>query len=186
MGGLQTAYDQLTQGAAAFGKLAGPVTHAYSSPAAAAAEALSSASGVLFMSSAGVISAATLAIGVLTAVGPIFIALFLIPATRGLFVGWVRALAAAAFVPLLGWLVIVLMLSVLEPWLVSLAEQRAQATLDPQTAMSAAALVFVFGAGQAALVIGACVMAIGFRLRRAAPAEARTPALQTPEPRARA
>jgi type IV secretion system protein VirB6 len=164
VGGLQIAYDQLTQGAVAFGKLAGPVAHAYSSPAAAAADALSTASGVLFMSSAGVISAATLAIGILTAAGPIFIALFLIPATRGLFVGWVRALAAAAFVTLLGWLVVVLMLSVLEPWLGALADQRKSLLLDPQTAMSAAALVFVFGFGQAALVIGACVMAMGFRL----------------------
>jgi type IV secretion system protein VirB6 len=165
VGGLQTAYDQLTQSAAAFGKLAGPNVKPYSSPAAAAADALSAASSVLFMTTAGVIAAATLAIGVLTAVGPVFIALFLIPATRGLFVGWVRALAAAAFVPLLGWLVIVLMLSVLEPWLVTLAQQRVSNTLDAQTAMSAASLVFVFGAGQVALLIAAGVVAFGFRLR---------------------
>jgi type IV secretion system protein VirB6 len=176
IGGLQTAYDQLTQAAATFGKLAGPNVKSYASPAAAAAEALSAASGVLFMASAGVIAAATLAIGVLTAVGPLFIAMFLIPATRGLFTGWVRALAAAAFVTMLGWLVVVLMLSVLEPWLITLAQQRRDLTPDPQTALSTAALVFVFGAGQAALVIGACVMAIGFRLRRPAPASAREPA----------
>jgi type IV secretion system protein VirB6 len=128
----------------------------------------------MFMASAGLISAATLAIGVLTAVGPIFIALFLIPATRGLFVGWVRALAAAAFVTLLGWLIIVLMLSVLEPWLVALAQQRRDNLLDPQTALSAAAMVFVFAAGQAALAVGACVMALGFRLRSSERAEPRT------------
>ncbi len=168
VGGLQTAYEQLSQGAGVFGKIAGPTAKAYSSPAAAAAEALSAASGVLFMTTAGVISAATLAIGVLTAVGPVFIALFLIPATRGLFAGWVRALAAAAFVPLLAWLVAVLMLVVLEPWLVALAQERAAGTPNAQTALSAAALVFVFGAGQAALVISACVMAFGFRLRRPA------------------
>lgn len=164
--GLQIAYDQLTQTAAALGRLAGPEARSYVSAAAGAAQALSGAAGVLFAASAGVISAATLAIGVLTAVGPVFIALFLIPATRGLFVGWVRAMAAAALVPLLGWLLIVLMLSMLEPWLVTLAQQREAATLNPQTAMSAAALVFVFGAGQAALLIGAAVMALGFRLRR--------------------
>jgi type IV secretion system protein VirB6 len=181
VGGLQTAYDQLTASAAAFGKQAGPNVKAYSSPAAAAAEALSSAAAVLFMTTAGVIAAATLAIGVLTAVGPVFIAMFLIPATRGLFVGWVRALAAAAFVPLLGWLVIVLMLSVLEPWLVSLAQQRVTATLDAQTAMSAASLVFVFGAGQVAVLLAAAVTAFGFRLRRPAPAEPRpAPAAQPP------
>jgi type IV secretion system protein VirB6 len=178
IGGLQTAYDQLSQSAVAFGKQAGPNVKAYSSPAATAAETLSAATGVLFMTTAGVIAAATLAIGVLTAVGPVFIALFLIPATRGLFVGWVRALAAAAFAPLLGWLVIVVMLSVLEPWLVSLAQQRQAGALDAQTAMSTASLVFVFGAGHIALLIAAGVMAFGFRLRSAAPAERQAPAAQ--------
>jgi type IV secretion system protein VirB6 len=181
VGGLQAAYDQLTQSAIAFGKQAGPNVKSYSSPAAAAAETLSAAAGVLFMTTAGLIAAATLAIGVLTAVGPVFVALFLIPATRGLFVGWVRALAAAAFVPLMAWLVVILMLSVLEPWLVSLAQQREAAVLDPQTAMSAASLVFVFGAGQVALTIAACVVAFGFRLRGAAPAERQAPAPQ-PQP----
>jgi type IV secretion system protein VirB6 len=180
LGGLQAAYDQLTQSAIAFGKQAGPNVKSYSSPAAAAAETLSAAAGVLFMTTAGVIAAATLAIGVLTAVGPVFIALFLIPATRGLFVGWVRALAAAAFAPLMSWLVVILMLSVLEPWLVSLAQQRLAGALDPQTAMSAASLVFVFGAGQVALLIAAGVVAFGFRLRGPAHAERRpvTPEVQ--------
>jgi type IV secretion system protein VirB6 len=183
VGGLQAAYDQLVQGAAAFGKAAGADAKAYSSPKVAAAEALSAASGVLFMTTAGVIAAATLAIGVLTAVGPVFIALFLIPATRGLFVGWVRALAMAAFVPLLAWLTAILMLSVLEPWLVSLAQERDAATLDPQTAMTVASLVFVFGAGQVALLVAAGVTAFGFRLRGPAPIERPAPA-QVPAPAA--
>ncbi len=181
LGGLQTAYDELVSAAAAFGKTAGPAAHAYASPAASAAESLSAASGVLFMTTAGAIAAATLAIGVLTAVGPVFIALFLIPATRGLFMGWVRALAAAAIAPLLGWLTVVVMLSVLEPWLVTLAQQRADNTLDPQTAMSVASLVFVFGAGQVALLIAACVVAFGFRLPGEDKAE-RSAAVHAPQP----
>jgi type IV secretion system protein VirB6 len=174
--GLQLAYDEFTDTAIAFGKAAGPQARAYSSPEAAAAQAVSTANVALFIMSAGIISASTLAIGVLTAIGPVFIALFLIPATRGLFVGWVRALIAAALTPLVGWLLIVLMLTVLEPWLVELAQARqAAATLDPQMALSAAALVFVFAFGQAALLLGAMVMAFGFRLpsfgsERASPA----------------
>jgi type IV secretion system protein VirB6 len=166
--GLQATYEELSDTAVAYGKLAGggPGVKAYSSPAAAAAEAVSTASGALFLAGPGVIAAATLAIGILTAVGPVFIALALIPATRGLFVGWVRALAAAALTPLVGWLLVVLMLSVLEPWLVTLEAQRKSLQLDPQTAISTAALVFVFAFGQAALVIGACVMAMGFQLPR--------------------
>jgi type IV secretion system protein VirB6 len=94
----------------------------------------------------------------------LFIALALIPATRGLFMGWVRALAAAALTPMVAWLLVVLMLAVLEPWLTTLEEQRRTLSLQPQTAMSAAALVFVFGAGQAVLVAGAWIMAMGFQL----------------------
>lgn len=167
--GLQAAYDEFSNTGAAYGKLAGPNAKGYSSPQAAAAEATAGASGILFLSSAGVISAATLAIGVLTAIGPLFVVLALIPATRGLFVGWMRAMAAAALTPLVAWLLIVLMLSVIEPWVDTLAAQRASQRLDPQTAMSAAALVFVFAAGQAALVIGAWVMALSFRLPSLAP-----------------
>ena len=166
--GLQAVYDELSDTAVALGKQAGggPGVKAYTSPQAAAAEAVSTATGALFLAGPGVIAAATLTVGILTAVGPIFIALALIPATRGLFVGWVRALAAAALTPMVGWLLVVLMLSVLEPWITTLTAQRKALLLDPQTAMSAAALVFVFAFGQVALVIGACVMAMGFHLPR--------------------
>lgn len=162
--GLQAAYQEFSETAAAYGKLAGPNAKGYSSPQAAAAETAAGAALALFVASAGVISAATLSIGVLTALGPIFIVLALIPYTRGLFVGWLRALAAAALVPMVAWVLIVLMLSVIDPWVTALGQQRVGQQLDPQTTMSAAALVFVFAAGQAALVIGACVMAFGFRL----------------------
>jgi type IV secretion system protein VirB6 len=164
--GLQVAYDEMTQSAIAFSKKTQPGQRAYATREGAAAEGLSTAAGALFVMSAGVISASTLAIGVLTAVGPVFVALFLIPATRGFFVGWVRALVAAALTPMVGWLLIVLSLVVLEPWLVTLADQRRAETLDPQTGLSVAALVFVFAFAQAALVIGACVMAIAFKLPR--------------------
>jgi type IV secretion system protein VirB6 len=162
--GLQAAYEELTQTAIAYGRVAGQDAKSYSSPQAAAAEAVGLATGVLFFSSAGVISASKLTIGVLTAVGPLFIVLALIEATRGLFVGWVRAMVAAALTTLVTWLLVVLMLTVLDPWLTTLADQRRGQALDPQTAISAAALIFVFGAGQMALTLGAIVMAMSFRL----------------------
>lgn len=166
--GLQTAYDEFAATATAYGKLAGPNAKGYSSPQAAAGEAAAAASGLLFASSAGVISAATLALGVLTAVGPLFILLALFPVTRGVFVGWARVMVAAAVTPLVGWLLIVLMLSALEPWVEALAVQRVSQRLDPQTAMSGCALIFVFAAGQAALVLGAWITALGLRLPRPA------------------
>jgi len=163
--GLQFAYDELSRTAEALGKKAGPSARTYANPEAAAAQTITTAAVALFVMSAGVISAATLAIGVLTAIGPVFIALFLIRAARGLFVGWVRALAAAALTPMVGWLLIVLMLAVIQPWLETLEQQRPD-RIDPQTAMSLAALIFVFAFAQLALVLGACVMAFGFSLSR--------------------
>jgi type IV secretion system protein VirB6 len=190
--GLQAAYDQLGLSALAFGRIAGPVAKAFSSPEAAAAEALSTAAGALFMASVGLIAVATIAVGVLTAIGPVFIALFLIPATRGLFVGWVRALAAAALIPLGAWILNLLMLVMLEPWIVALAEQRRTLLLNAQTAMSASAVVFVFAAAQVALLAAALVIAFSFRLSRparttaaagpgGASAEARARASATPQ-----
>jgi type IV secretion system protein VirB6 len=173
--GLQAAYDQLTRSAAAYGAKSAPDAKPYASSQLSAAEALSTASAALFMTTAGVIAAATLAIGVLTAVGPIFIALFLIPATRGLFVGWMRALGAAALVLTLGWLGVVLLLSVLEPWLMALAGEQQSGQLHAQTAVSTAALVAVFSIGQVGLLIAACVMAFGFRVRSPATGVARRP-----------
>ncbi|RAK66554.1 type IV secretion system protein [Phenylobacterium kunshanense] len=180
--GLETVYNELTQVSAVFGQQAGVDAKAYASPQAAAAEAVSLASGALFFSSVGVISAATLAIGILTAVGPIFIAMALMVATRGIFIGWVRAMLAAALTPLVGWLLLVLMLTVIEPWIAELGAQRLAMRLDPQTAISTAALIFVFAAGQAALVIGACVMALGFHMptERKPATEVRAPAGAAP------
>ncbi len=176
IGRLQVAYDQLSIEAVRYGKAAGPATAANASREAAAAKALSAASGTLLMANAGLIAVAKVAIGVLTAIGPIFIALFLFLETRGLFVGWVRALTAAALASLSAWTLAVLMLSVEEPWLVALARQRELNVLDPQTAVSAASMVFVFAAGQIGLVLAGAVVSLGLRLpvgrRSAAPAQA--------------
>ena len=163
VGGLQVAYDQLNAGAAAFGKVAPAVAKSYTSGEAAAGQALADAAGALFATTAGIVSVAMIAVGVLTALGPLFITLFLFRHTRGLFEGWVRALVAAALAPIGAWVLIVMMLTVIEPWLTALARQRDLGVLDVQGAMTLAAMVFVFCAAQAALVVGAVVIAMGFR-----------------------
>ena len=186
MAGLQLAYDQLANASAVFGKLAGPTAKAYTSGEAAAAEALATASSTLFVSTAGTISVATIALGVLTAIGPIFVTLFLFRQTRGLFVGWVRAMIAAALTPMAAWIMTVMLLSALEPSLVAMAQQRQDNLLDIQTALTAAAIVFVFAAGQGALMIAGLVIALGFKLdlsprsrSEAVPGSAQSPASQS-------
>ena len=162
--GLQLAYDQIVLDATAFGKAAGPNPQVLSGGAAAAADGLWKAAAMLFMSTAGFLAISTIAVGVLVAIGPIFIALFLFEATRGLFVGWLRAVLAAALAPMVCWITTSIMLVVLQPWLTDLAHGRDVGQPDVNLATAVISLVFVFAAAQAALVFGGAVIAGGFRL----------------------
>ena len=163
--GLQIAYDQLVEDATAFGKSAGPNPQVLKGGDAAAADGLWKASSALFMSTAGVLAISTIAVGVLVSIGPIFIALFLFDATRGLFAGWLRALVAAAIAPLVCWITTTILLVVIEPWLVELAKGREAGHPDPNTATAVISLIFVFAAAQAALVAGGGAIASGFELK---------------------
>ncbi|HEV2532774.1 type IV secretion system protein [Phenylobacterium sp.] len=161
--GLQSAYDELNAGATAFGKVAPAVAKSFTSAEAAAGQALADAAGALFATTAGVVSVAAIALAVLSALGPVFITLFLFRQTRGLFEGWVRAMCVAALAPLGSWILIIMMLTVIEPGLGAMARQRAEGVLDPQAAMTLSATVAVFCAAQVALLAGACLVAMGFR-----------------------
>jgi type IV secretion system protein VirB6 len=55
---------------------------------------------LLMLGTVGVLVTARIALAVLLAVGPVFISLALFSGTRGLFVGWLRALALMALTPL--------------------------------------------------------------------------------------
>jgi len=172
--GLQFTYDQLTEAASALAKTANAQGGAPNAGGAAgAAEALWRASEALFLTTAGLFSAAIVAVGVLTAVGPVFIALFLFDATRGLFVGWLRALLAAAIAPLAGWMTVSLMLIVVQPNVLELASQRRAGHIDVDVAVTTAAVIFVFALVQIGLVAAGALIAWSFRL---GPARAARPA----------
>lgn len=200
VGELQLAYDQMS--AASSGFAAGGVAAAApppSSPAGAvpsapdpekadeaaravqASRSLASAAEMLLLVHTGLVAASWLVIDILGAIGPLFIALFLFRQTRGFFVGWVRAMAAAALISATSWILILLMLRTLDPWLVMLAEQRSMNQLDPRTGMSAASLVEVFSLAQAALAVGAGLIAFAFRLPRARRAGQRSVQIATRE-----
>ncbi|MCA3728204.1 MAG: type IV secretion system protein, partial [Phenylobacterium sp.] len=183
--GLERAHSELRGAAAAFGVLAPPNAKAYASSDAASAEALSLAADALMVMSVGVVGGAKLAIGVLTAVGPVFIALALLNVTRGVFFGWVRALAGSALSLLVGWALLIMLLVVLAPWLAALAEQRQAQVLDPRTATSLAALILVFAVGQGVLILAAWVAALGLKMGTAPATPASTAVATTrPEPAA--
>ncbi len=164
--GLQTAYDEVTASAAALPKAAGPNAQALSGGAAQAADGLWRAASLLFLSTVGILCLAVVSVGVLSALGPLFIALFLFDATRGLFVGWVKAMVSATVTPIACWLAITVMLVVLEPWLATLADQRAADVLDPDSARAVTAVISVFALAQIGLLGAGGVIASGFDLKR--------------------
>lgn len=174
LGGLQVTYDELARSASALGKLAGPNPEVLRGGEAAAAQALWKAQTALFMSTAGVMAIAIIAVGVLSATGPVFIALVMFDATRGLFEGWLRALLAAAFIPMLCWSATTLLLVVVDPLLVRLAQGRLAGAPDTQAAVMVSAVIFIFAAAQAALTVGAAVIAGGFQPGRQAKRTERT------------
>jgi type IV secretion system protein VirB6 len=169
---LQAAYDELIQDGQDFGRRAGPSALASRGGDAAAADTLWQSANALLASTAGVLAVATIATGVLTAVGPIFVTLFLFEATRGFFIGWVRALVASMLAPMVCWITTSLLLLILQPWIEALRDQRQSAHLSPDTAASASAIVLVFAAAQGILILAGLLVAAGFQSgRRAASVE---------------
>jgi type IV secretion system protein VirB6 len=171
---LQTAYDQMRADQVAFTKLAqtdansstadGSNTNATNTNAAQAAGELSYATNALLAATGGLLAFATVVTGVLAMVGPIFLTLFLFESAGGLFAGWVRAIGAAALVPMLCWITTIILLATIEPRLDVLDQQKASGTLDASEALVTCFIVYVFAAAQFGLVIAAAIVAIGFRL----------------------
>ncbi|HEY2009318.1 MAG TPA: type IV secretion system protein [Rhizomicrobium sp.] len=167
--GLQASYDQLRETANAFAHPPKSVSDHAQADYATASQALSMAADGLFIASAGLIAVVMIAIGLLTATGPLFIATFLFFETRGLFVGWVRALAAAAFGLLSGWSLTVLMLHAVDPWMEALSDIGANGLSDARTGVTAAIIVLVFSAAQIGLLLAGIMIARGFRLPTRSP-----------------
>lgn len=147
--------------------------------------ALKAAAAMLLFFSLGLLLAAKVVLGVLLAIGPIFIALLLFDVTRGLFEGWLRATLTFAFAPMATIFLLAVMLEILEPSLAAMAEQRATGAVHADTAYSVLLLVLVFAAVATGLLIAAATVFRGFRLPErkgaiAAPPPLRTPASSTP------
>jgi type IV secretion system protein VirB6 len=177
--GLQASYDQLRETANAFAHPPKSVSDHAQADYATASQALGMAANGLFIASAGLISVMMIAIGLLTATGPLFIVLFLFFETRGLFMGWVRALAASAFGLLSGWSLTVLMLHAVSPWMDALSDVGANGVADARTGVTAAIIVLVFCAAQFGLMLAGVMIARGFRLPSRAPrAASQTIAMQ--------
>jgi type IV secretion system protein VirB6 len=139
---------------------------ANSGPVPPAAQALLSMATVLIICTVGLISLSMVAQAILVALGPAFMLCFLFDATRGLFVGWIRALAGAIIAPITSWGGLMICLATLEPWIAKLAEERGAHNISFQTISTLTTFVTTFAAAQVALAVGSVVITSAFHLRR--------------------
>jgi type IV secretion system protein VirB6 len=92
---------------------------------------------LLVLCSAGVLAVAKILLGLLLAIGPIFVGLGLFGVTRGLTFGWARVCVLLALVPLLSLMTSAGALAMIEPMVVTMA---VQATGDDYSLRAAVAL----------------------------------------------
>ncbi|MBO9712263.1 type IV secretion system protein [Sphingomonas sp.] len=112
----------------------------------------------------GALAAVRLVSGLLLALGPLFIAFLLFEGTRGLFEGWVRALAGASLGALAVTLVLGAELALVEPWLAYLLAMR-QADLGITGApVEIFVVMLVFALVLAGAIFATAKVAAGFRL----------------------
>lgn len=126
--------------------------------------ALKAAAAMLLFFSLGILLAAKVVLGVLLALGPIFIALLMFDVTRGLFEGWLRATLAFAFAPATTVFLLAVMLEILEPSLSAMVRERAAGAVSSATSYSLVLLVMVFAAVSLGLLIASAIVFRGFRL----------------------
>jgi type IV secretion system protein VirB6 len=122
---------------------------------------------ILLISSLGVLLAAKIILGILLALGPIFIAMLLFDTTRGIFEGWLRTSVAFAFAPIIVTLMLGVALTLLEPWLEQVETMRDSNTYIPGVAFGVLILVMVFAGVAMGMVGAAAGIAGGFKLPRA-------------------
>ncbi len=162
--GLQIVYDQLQAAGTFFAKLTPVGASPLVGGVSFAGLALNLASFLTLLTTLGVVLAAKIVLGLLLALGPIFIAFLLFDSTRGLFEGWLRAALAFAFAPLFATLALVVHLTLIEPYLLALVQMAASNKPNLPAATAILILSLVAATVSLAGLIGIFIVMTGFRL----------------------
>ena len=128
------------------------------------ATALWLSSIVLLVSTLGLLILAKLMLGLLLAIGPVFVGLLLFDTTKGFFEGWLRTSLGFALVPLATVVFMTALLASLEPSLQGLAVARAENRYAIEPVLTVLVIILTFTAVFGS-VIGLCTRLVaGFRL----------------------
>ena len=180
--GLQRAFDDLTRFSTGYAGHSPAQASPLLGGAGFAAFLLTSSGSILLLSSLGVLLAAKIVLGLLLAIGPVFIALFLFDSTRGLSEGWLRAALAFAFAPLAITLLLGVTLTMLEPALLQIEALQAKGVYTLAPVYSVMTLIMVFAGVALGALVAAGTIASGFKLpgRQTPAGDARTVAQSRP------
>jgi len=172
--GLEQAIAAMQLYAANYAQQAPPQVSPLLGGAGFGAFSLNLSATLLLLFTVGVLLVAKIVLGLLLAVGPIFLALLLFASTRGLFEGWLRACIAFALTPLATVMLLGFMLLMLEPLLVQIGELQARNEYDGAAVQAVFTLVLACGGVSAGMLVASAMIAGGLRL----------PAMPTPIARA--
>jgi type IV secretion system protein VirB6 len=135
---------------------------------------------ILLVSTLGLLLLAKLMLGLLLAVGPLFVGMLLFETTKGLFEGWLRTALGFALAPLATVVFMAGLLASLDPSLRGLAEARAAETYEIGPVLTILVLVLTFTVVFAS-VISLCMRVVaGFRLPPPAQRPVEIPPLPQP------
>jgi type IV secretion system protein VirB6 len=144
--GVERAYAALANAATAYGAQASPAANILQGGPMLGSGVLWLCAGGVLISTIGVVLASKILLGLLLAVGPVFVGFFLFEGTRGLFDGWVRTTLTVALAPLAANVFGVAMLIMLQPFVGVLQERLAASEFDMGAIMTISLIVLVFAA----------------------------------------
>ena len=167
--GLQLALDRLEAAALGWRTRAGIASPFVGGPPATAMT-LSVSALLLTLSSVGLLVIARVVLALLLALAPAMAGFLLFDTTRGLAEGWLRAMIAAALVPLAVLVLFAIELAILTPIISAMLAQQAAGNFDSASVTPVGLVAVVFAAAILAAVAAGFTIARGLRLpRRATP-----------------
>jgi len=163
--GVQSALDRIEEGNVGWRTRAG-IASPLVGGAPTAAMALNVSSFLLTLSTVGLLVVSRILLALLLAITPVMAGFLLFDATRGLLEGWLRALTAAAIVPLFVLILCAIELAILSPLLDRMLADQAGGRFELDTVTPVALVVIVFSIAIVASARAAATISRGIRLPR--------------------
>ena len=162
---VQSAIDDMEKGNIGWRTRAG-IASPLVGGAPTAAMALNISSFLLTLSTAGLLVVSRVLLALLLGLTPVMAGFLLFDATRGLLEGWLRALTAAAIIPLFVLILCAIELAVLRPLLDRMLADQAGGRFEMDTVTPVVLVVIVFSLAIFAAARAAATIAGGIRLPR--------------------